>query len=345
MKMHELFVATLAILLAAGVSLSQQSAPTPEAVEAAPPADTTSSSSAQVEMRTVIVATKYYPVGDLAGLVTNLAEDEIRVITDERSRRLILTGEPERIAHVLDVIKQLDVPSPDEPQNQSMTCRVFMFELPTRNQNLKPFSLLLEQSSQTPSSKVLSAAMNVNVQISTLIQREEDDKPDLIIEGRAASNDDLNQVLAMIPDSRVKALKWDDEMFTADLPAAQISRLPGQLQEHVHKFLGDEVQTVGYWFGNLSVPGDLNAPIGPWRLQMKTQSGQGDNLVLEVRVTRESPIPFVNETQLFSNTLEGKAGRPVIVGYNRDSYGARVMGAMVVLLEPDTTDAPTTQTR
>jgi hypothetical protein len=30
-----------------------------------------------------------------------------------------------------------------------------------------------------------------------------------------------------------------------------------------------------------------------------------------------------------------KAGRPILIGYNRDAYGTRVMGAMVILLESD----------
>ena len=144
-------------------------------------------------------------------------------------------------------------------------------------------------------------------------------------------------MLAKIPDSQIKQLKWDDEGSAAAIPAAQTLRLPGPLQDHIRQFLGDNVQTVGYWFGSLSIPGEVKAPIGPWTMELKPQADQGTNMVLEVHVWRESPIPFVNETQLFSNAVQSKVGRPVIIGYNRDAYGTRVMGAMVVLLEADTT--------
>ncbi len=335
MKMQDLFVVTFAILLAAGVALSQQ--PSQSAYES--PAN-----SPDGDLRTIIVSLKYYPVNDLGSLLATLSEDQVRIAIDQHSNRLILTGPQKRIDQTLRLISELDVPREEAQQSQYLTCRVYMFELPSKDQNLKPFSVLLERSSQWPTEWLLDAARDANVQISTLLQRMEDDKWELVIEGRAASSDALKPVLTKITDAQVKQLKWDDETFTAAIPAAQVSQLPAPLREHLRKFLGDQVQTVGYWFGNLSVPGNLNAPIGPWRLDMKTQSEQGTDLILEVRVTRESSVPFVNETQLLANTIQGKAGRPILIGYNRESYGTRVTGAMVILLERDTT-APTTEAK
>ena len=338
MKTQDLFVVSLAILLAAGVSFSQQpvqSAQAPQSLSGP------SSNAQEGDTRTIIVKVKYYPINELGDLLRTLSQGEVTAVTDERSRSLILTASQKRMDQMLRLIQELDVPTMEAQQSEFLTCRVYMLELPSKGQSLKPFSMLLERPSPLPSGEALSAAKDANVQIVTLLQREEDDKWNTIIEGRAASNDAIQQVLAKIPNSQIKELKWDDETFTAAIPAAQLSRLPAPLQEHIRKFLGDEVQTVGYWFGNTSIPGDLNAPIGPWRLNMKTQPGQGTDLVLEVRVIRESPIPFVNETQLFSNTVQSRVGRPLIIGYNRDSYGTRVMGAMVVLLEADTT-APMT---
>jgi len=338
MKMQDLFIVSLAILLAAGVSFSQQPvqpAQAPQSVSGP------SSNAPEGDTRTIIVKVKYYPINELGDLLRTLSQDEVTTVADERSRSLILTASQKRIDQMLRLIQELDVPTMEAQQSQYLTCRVYMLESPVKGQNLKPFSLLLERPSQLRSGQVLDAAREANVQIVTLLQREEDDKWNLVIEGRAASNEAIQQILAKIPDAQIKELKWDDETFTAAIPAAQVSRLPAPLQEHIRKFLGEEVQTVGYWFGNTSVPGNLNAPIGPWRLEMKIQPGQGTDLTLEVRVSRESPIPFVNETQLFSNTVQSRAGRPIIVGYNRDSYGTRVMGAMVILLEADTT-TPTT---
>jgi len=336
MKIQHSLVVTLAILSAAGVALSQQSpAATPSTGES-------SSRSPRDDVVTKIVALQYYPANELSILLATLAHGQATIIPDQRSNQLVITAPQGRLDELLEVISRLDVADQTaQQQAQYLTCRVYMLELPSKDQNLKSFSVLLERQSDFPTSELMDAAKGVNVQIVTLSQRHQDDRWALALEGRAATNEALQQMLAKITSSHIKELRWVDETFTAAIPAAQISRLPASLQEHIHKLLGDEVQTIGYWFGNLSVPGDLNAPIGPWQLNMKIQPGQGADLVLEVRVTRESPFPFVNESQLFSNTVQSKAGRPIIIGYNRDAYGTRVMGAMVILLEPDTT-APAT---
>jgi hypothetical protein len=251
-----------------------------------------------------------------------------------------VTAPPEQMRTIERLIQQLDTQAVRGSQVQSLMYRVYMLELPSKDQNLKPFSVLLERSSQLSPAQFMEAIKDAGLQIGAFLQSNEwagNDKWGLAIQGRAASNDALKQMLAKIPDSQVRELKWDDETFTAAIPTAQVSRLPSQLQDHVRKFLGDEVQTAGYWFGSLSVPGEVKAPIGSWTMEMKAQAEQGADLVLEVHVRRDSPIPFVPETQLLSNTIQGKVGRPVIIGYNRDAYGTRVMGAMVILLEADTT--------
>jgi hypothetical protein len=39
--------------------------------------------------------------------------------------------------------------------------------------------------------------------------------------------------------------------------------------------------------------------------------------------------------EILSNTIRAKIGKPVIIGYNRESYGTRKMGAMVIVPEED----------
>jgi hypothetical protein len=343
MKMKHLCVVSLAVLWAAGVSFSQESVG-PAPAQPAPSVSRPSSNAPKDEVHTVAVAVKYYPVNELENLLRNLSEGEVNVVTDERTRRLIITAPQKRMDQMLSLIRELDKPNMEIQQAQYLMYRVYMLELPSKDQKLKPFSMLLERSSQLSRGQFLDAVKEADLQFAAWSQSNEwlgNDKWGVVIQGRAASNEVLKRLLESIPDAEVRELKWDDETFTAAVPAAQVSRLPTQLQDHLRKFLGEGVQTVGYWFGGLSVPGEVEAPIGPWKIQIKAQSGQGTDLVLEVRVSQESPIPFLPQTQLLSNTVQGKVGRPVIIGYNRDSYGTRVMGAMVVLLDADTT-APAT---
>ena len=352
MMMRTLFVVSLGILVVPGVAPSMERAETLNVAELTPSATARSETPSGGALRTVIYPLRYYDCVELADLLRTITGEEGAnvIVADEQSNRLIVTASPEQMRTIERLIQQLDTQAVRGSQVQSLMYRVYMLELPSRDQNLRPFSVLLERSSQLPLGQVLNAAKEANVQIGALFQDNrwmEGDKWGLVIQGRAASNDVLGQLLTKIPDSQVRELRWDDDTFTSTVPAAQVSALPGQLQEHIRKFLGAEVQTVGYWFGGLSVPGNVEAPIGLWKIEMKTQSAQGADLVLEVRVSRESHIQFVPSSQLLSNTIQARAGRPVIVGYNRDSYGTRVMGAMVILVEADTfgTSADEAKTR
>jgi hypothetical protein len=346
MMMRTLFVVSVGVLLVPGMASPTEQAPTSRSVDLTPSATRQNAVPSGGTLRTVIYELRYYNCVELADLLRNVTGEEgaNAIVADERSNRLIVTASPERMREIERLIQQLDTRGVRGPQVQSLMYRVYMLELPSKDQSLKPFSVLLERSSQLSPVQFMDAIKDGGLQIATWLQNSDwigDDKWGLVIEGRAASNDVLKQMLAKMPDSQVRELKWDDETFTSALPAAQVSRLPSPLQDYVRKFLGDEAQTVGYWFGSLSVPGEVKAPIGPWMMEIKTQSEQGADLVLEVRVSRESPIPFVREAQLLSNTVQGRVGRPIIIGYNRESYGTRVMGAMVILLEADTT-APVT---
>lgn len=350
MMTRVLFVMSMGILLVPGVVSSTERAATLSAVELTPSATGQPGTSSAGTLETRICELRYYDGVELADLIRNVTGEQGAnvIVADERSNRLIVTAPPEQMRTIERLIQQLDTQAVRGSQVQSLMYRVYMLELPSKDQNLKPFSVLLERSSQLSPAQFMDAIKDAGLQIGTFLQSNEwagNDKWGLAIQGRAASNDALKQMLAKIPDSQVRELKWDDETFTAAIPAAQVSRLPSQLLEHVRKFLGDEVQTAGYWFGGLSVPGDVKAPIGPWLMEMKAQPGQGADLVLEVRVSRESQTPFVPSAQLLSNTMQGKVGRPIIIGYNRESYGTRVMGAMVVLLEPDTTAPAANETK
>ncbi len=150
-------------------------------------------------------------------------------------------------------------------------------------------------------------------------------------------------VVDEIPGSRIKELKWDDaETFSNKIDAAQYGHLPGDMQNHIGKFLGDDIRTVGYWFGNLSVPGTIEAPIGPWRLNMSLDAESDRMLELSVDVETVGEIEQIGEEtwrqqndEILSNTIRAKIGKPIIIGYNRESYGTRKMGAMLIVPKED----------
>ncbi|MBL7186156.1 MAG: hypothetical protein ISS70_07500 [Phycisphaerae bacterium] len=46
-----------------------------------------------------------------------------------------------------------------------------------------------------------------------------------------------------------------------------------------------------------------------------------------------------------SNTIRAKIGKPIIIGYNRESYGTRKMGAMVIVPEADPVQSDNAETK
>ena len=374
MKIRTLLAAILGILFISGLSLSQEAAspgsiaeepvrvesPSPEPLPEVATSEATSAMARSVsrastrrrsssdEMATQIFMLKYFPVEDLESLIIDIFSiDHEKVHADSGSNRLIVQATNEQMDNIKALIEKLDVESEfvGSQVSENLVYRVYMFEIPSKDQDKKPFSMILQTSAQLSSTDLLDIAMAQKIQVSDfLIIDERDSENDILIQGKAPSNESVNDMVKLIPESpRIKELKWDDdETFTSSIGAAHYSRLPAQLQKHLQMFLGEEIVTVGYWFGSSSIPGEIEAPIGPWklRLELNPESDRSLELRVEVEVPEERShfdrqLGRERSDEILSNTIQARIGKPIIVGYNRPSYGTRRMGAMVILPETD----------
>ncbi len=348
MKTLTLLVASLSVLGIPAVSRPGEQAPT----SGLPAATEPSGRSDAGPVQTRIYSIRYYPISQLVAILkTVIKGQDVQIVADERSNSLIITAPRAYVPQIELLLKQLDVPNAPASQIRNLMYRIYLIELPSKDQNLKSFSLVLERSSPLPSAQLLEALKDKDLQVSALYQEgrdggNEEGNQEVAIEGRAVSEEAIKRVVEKIPGARVKELEWKDGTLASTVPAAQVDRLPSQLQGHLRKFLGEEIQTVGYWFGTLSSPGEVKAPIGPWVLELRAnsehQSDQAGDLVLEIEVNRASHVSFVPSRRILSNTVQGQVGKPIIIGYTRDSYGTRTMGAVVILPEADATrlDSP-----
>jgi RNA polymerase sigma factor (sigma-70 family) len=262
-----------------------------------------------------------------------------RVLVDENASQLIVQARPQHMSEMVALIQQLDVANVSQPAAQYLACRVFMLEIPSKDQSGKPFAVVLQADPPVSSQDMLEAIKGEDLQIAQLLQGTQwtsDGTPRILIKGLAASNEAVRRMIQKTPNSTISELKWGDETFAAVVPVAQLSQLPEQLQQHLRKFLGQDIQTVGYWFGNLSFPGEVIAPVGPWVLQLKARTAQAADIHVEIEVTQPPQLGVDSPTSILSNSLEGRIGKPIIIGYNRDSYGTRIMGALVIIPEADT---------
>jgi len=290
---------------------------------------------------------KYAKAESLAVLIGNLFR--IQVQNDYRLNRLIVNATQEQMDDVESLIEAMDVAGSEvsKPQDtQDLIYRIYMFEIASGDEGMKPFSMILRTSTHVSSQELLDAAADKDLQVSEFLQSNDFNEPqvEILIQGKAASNESLKRMVSgLAPKSHIIELKWDDdETFTNNIAAAQYTRLPEQMQKHIRKFLGHDIRTVGYWFGNLSVPGSVEAPIGPWKLSLQLDTESDRMVQLQVDVEAVGEEEQIGEQtwrqqidEILSNTLRAKIGKPIIIGYNRESYGTRKMGAMVIVPEVD----------
>ncbi|MBN2313401.1 MAG: hypothetical protein JXM79_05690 [Sedimentisphaerales bacterium] len=306
------------------------------------------SGSSNGERMMKIFTIKYYSAEALENLIESIFSiDDEKIHGDDRSNQLIVQATKNQMEDIEALVAQLDVPDSKRESSQSFenfVYRVFMFEIPSKDQNLKPFSMILQASAQVTSATILGIAAKEEIEISdyAIIDEGDNGKVDILLQGKAPSNESI-QNIAELTGIQIKELKWDDEMFTRNIAAAHYSQLPAQIQKHIQKFLGDDIVTVGYWFGSSSVPGEVEAPIGPWRLQLELnpESDRTLELYVEVQVPEERAhfdrqLGHERSDEILSNKIRAKIGKPIIIGYNRQSYGTRNMGAMVIIPEAET---------
>ncbi|MFC1605129.1 secretin N-terminal domain-containing protein [Planctomycetota bacterium] len=311
---------------------------------ATPPSMTAQPASSPKQLR--IFELKYADARELASLIGNLTRISVQV--DYRLNRLIVNTTEEQLVGVENLINAMDVDAPEASTSldiQNLVYRIYMFEIASEDKGMKPFSMILQTSAHVSSQELMDAVADKDLQIGEFLQSEGRPEPqaEILIQGKAVSNESLRRMVEKFPESNILELKWDDdETFTNNIAAAQHSQLPEQMQKHIGKFLGDEIQTVGYWFGNLSVPGEVQAPIGPWalRLQLDTESDRMLELNINVEIPGEMNhfyrrLGRDQNNEILSNTIRAKIGKSIIIGYNRESYGTRKMGAMVIVPEAD----------
>lgn len=326
-----LMVLSVAMLAVPGVLLAQE--------DAAQVQD-------RVDVQVRVVNLKYYAANEMSNVLQALSQDEeIQVIVDENANRLILRAPERQMSQLVALIEQLDVPIASAPESQSLLCRVYMVELPAQHADRKPFKAELRVGRPGVSlQQLLKAGEGKEFEIDAFHDGEPaaDGVHQIKIEGRTASIEILTQVLDMVPPGGIASMELLEKTSDLVVPAAQVSSLPDQVRQHIHKFLGAEVQTVGYWFGTMSSPGQVSPPIGPWELKLILKPTETTTFHLEVEVTemRGDTVWCVLE-----NTLQGRVGKPIIIGYNRQVDNVRTMGAMVILLDGDTAAAGESQTK
>lgn len=282
-------------------------------------------------MVTKVFVLRHYPAGRLVNILDTVTRDS-RYALDEVSNRLIVTGPVSELEEIATLIEALDVQKVQAVESRPMVCRAYMFELASPSSAMRRFHIEATGSDPLSPEQVLKVSDGTQLKAERFLQESPKDTVEWIfdIEGRAASSEAIQRLVAQIPNCQLMQLEWSEH--TPVMPTTKVPPLPDSLQKHIDRFLGPGAGIVGYWFGSMSVPGTVRAPIGPeWTFNFEVQpSGQEGQLMLDLAVTEMRDNDM---WEIISNRIQGKVGRPVIVGYSRDSHGVQTTGALVVIPE------------
>jgi len=317
---------------------------------------------------TKIFALKYIPAEEMTRILSNVYP--INVFAEQRTNSVILSAPDKQLKQIESLIVQLDVPGSDAAQNEQLKnviYRIYMIE--TENQEEKPrtFSLTLNAQSTLESDEYFDSFGIENIDILVFNQSMQRNMQrtgsqnrgdvQIHIQGKTSNNEALKLLIQRIKEISgspisVENLKWLDE--SDDLPgniSANIhEQLPENVQRNLNKFLGDSLQTVGYWFGNSSIPGKMIVPIGPWELSLTAEKSYKTELHLQVDIVADQPKVHRSSTgfvhpvisrerkKILSNTIKGQIGKPFMIGYNRESSSGRTIGALVIIPETELAD-------
>jgi hypothetical protein len=263
---------------------------------------------------------------------------DLDVVVDEPGNRVIVSASKALLQQVDALIETLDSRPRNTPKNTQMMYRVYMLEPPIE-QDMQAFSLTVACNEFCSAMGAKISAQEYGLQIDSVRQRgPENGIWEDQIQGRTPSKEAVWEFAECYRhgDVQIRELVWEeDEAFIAGVPAAQITALSAPLQAHIRSLLGEKIQTVGYWFGSLSLPGEAMVPIGLWLLTLEIETSGADELECRIEVNQErTDGEFM---QVIGNRIQAKIGKPIIIGYNRDRCGTRTMGALVIVAEEDKT--------
>lgn len=335
-----------------------------------------------------VFALKYYDAESMAGILSDIFP--IGVYPDKRNNQLIVSTDINRLSQIEALILTMDKPESKQTQTRdqrNLLYRIYMIEPQINESNLRRFTISLSMAEKPldvtllqnslESSTLKLTGFDTTQQGTKLVGVQQVPAYEVTFEGFAESMDDLKMFAEKVQSisgnfvPEIRALQFEEKGNQKnDTSVSMHSYLPGNVKGHLEKLLGSDIKTVGYWFGNSSISGELRAPVGDWSVSINSQNSGDDRLELEVELSgrqavgMQTGLPAIssadsfggpafprsssrrgrgdqnviwgNESTILQNTVQSQIGKPVIIGYNRNIGNGRRMGALVIMPELDT---------
>ncbi|MEW6235094.1 MAG: secretin N-terminal domain-containing protein [Candidatus Omnitrophota bacterium] len=160
------------------------------------------------------------------------------------------------------------------------------------------------------------------------------------IQGESQGGDFLNEIVKTLKEKTETDVLIESVNVThkdsSQLPPLTLNldianQIPNNVRSVVGEFLGSSFQPVGCWIGQAACPGLCRTTLGPWQLEMDIKAGnEGYDVLLSLILRYPN-----NDDLLLDNTINIKIGRPIVVGYTRESDETFIPGALIVIPSND----------
>ena len=326
MKCRILLLISVPMLFIQGLSYAQESSNVPSQIGGFRHNDNTS----EKDLETKIFFLEFTQAHEMLNILSTVSQ-KARIAVAESTNALLITAPSAELETMRAVIAALDVSKRSRIQSQPLMCRVYMIEHLSRSQSWKTFNLDLMIYDEISASQILDSFKVDQLQIERFTKNNSEGNTLFRFQGQAAPDVDIEKLAkTMIPECEIRSFNCNNK--TSLNPTVTFATLPESLQNHINRLLGKDTEIAGYWFGNLSVPGEIRAPIGPWTLEFEMNPLGTDGLIgldLSVEEVRGDEV-----WTIIRNSMQTRIGHPVIIGYTREKDGISTTGALVVIPEP-----------
>lgn len=300
------------------------------------------------------------------------------VITDDRANSIIFVGTEEDCGRMEELLQKLDteISRPEALLPANIAYRVFAVEVPIDDANTQVmknrFQVELLFTGQPATTSLLEMLTRDNDYIIEDFDWNRSE-PQISISGWTNSPHVLKKIAALAGEIlgttvEVKEINYSNPSFgdVAEFPSVFKDTLEEMLiggddskgivksppmrsvQRILANLLGEKLRIHGYWFGNTSIPGKCEVPIGSWTLSLESRqienSGQNPFNAETSPFSRREETEFQLQIRLdegdrtiLYNTIKTSIGKPVVVGYTRRVNQTFIPGALVIIPENEFT--------
>jgi type II/III secretion system protein len=271
----------------------------------------------------------------------------VKIICNHEANQLIISA-PKHIMEgsITKLIEQLDVPQHQQSSGghiQNLMYRIYMVELTPQKEMGISFNLSF-RSPRKLDVKLFEIAEEFDVQLEKVVQNDSiplNQQPvtfEVCIEGYVNTRKQLNSYIHQVGKISGQITITPEIYLVSDSDSKQdyleSIELPKGVEAALRKLMNGDMHVAGYWFGNSSLPGQTIAPLGPWQLSLDSEPNSENGFRIGIEV-KEKSLKDREKGIILSNTIQGRIGKPIIVGYSRESKGNIRQGALVIVPEGD----------